>query len=87
MSLDSITVDGEGNIYQTVYGGGEILIWNSVGDLLTTVIMKDESSNARLGVTNVAIKPGAKDAYVTVGADDGAYVYRFEAIGPGIGQS
>lgn len=85
MSLDSITIDNEGNIYQSIYGRGEIMIWNSVGDLVATVIMKDDSAAEPLGVTNVAIKPGAKDAYATVGANNGSYIYQFEAVGEGIG--
>lgn len=84
MAYDSITIDSGGNIYQAVYGRGEILVWNAGGDLIATVRMQDEFSSNPLGVTNVAIKPGTKEAFATVGADDGSYLYQFEALGDGV---
>lgn len=73
-ALDSIAVDADGNIYQAVHGAGEILVWSQTGKFVATVKLKDED------VTNLAIKPGTRDAYVTTAGEDGGYVYRFKAL-------
>ena len=73
-ALDSITVDADGNIYQAVHGAGEILVWNQAGQRVATVKLEEPD------VTNVAIKPGTREAYATTAGEDGGYVYEFEAL-------
>jgi lactonase len=87
--FDSNTVDGAGNVYQAVPGQGRILVWNSIGDLLTTVVVpqSDFPVIGQTTVTNLAIKPGTTDAYVTVGGPNGGYIYHFNALAKGIAQS
>jgi lactonase len=80
-AMDSTAVDADGNIYQAIHGGGQILVWSQGGQLLTVVTFDD------IDVTNLAIQPGTRDAYVTTAGEDGGYVYRFEALAEGIGQS
>ncbi|MFD5162156.1 SMP-30/gluconolactonase/LRE family protein [Streptomyces hawaiiensis] len=87
IALDSNAVDADGNVYQPLHGGGEVLVWNPNGDLLATVKLKDNLPKDQLGATNLAIKPGTNDAYLTVGGDNGGYVYHFKAPGKGISQS
>jgi lactonase len=73
-ALDSITLDAEGNIYQAVHGAGEILVWDQAGQRVATVKLDE------VDVTNVAIKPGTREAYATTAGEDGGYVYQFEAL-------
>jgi lactonase len=80
-ALDSNAVDADGNLYQAVHGGGEILVWSQSGELLATVTLDDAD------VTNLAIEPGTRNAYATTAGEDGGYVYRFKALAEGIGQS
>lgn len=85
--MDSNAVDASGNVYQCMYGAGKILVWNSLGDLLTTVKIPQNLPKSQLLTTNVAIKPGTTDGYLTVGGKNGGYIYRFTAAGKGIRQS
>ncbi|MCW2541637.1 MAG: hypothetical protein JWN95_3362 [Frankiales bacterium] len=87
--FDSNTVDAAGNVYQCVPGAGTILIWNPNGDLLKTVVVKqsDFPLPGQTTVTNLAIKKGTTDAYVTVGGPNGGYIYHFKALAKGIAQS
>ncbi|MEU8133477.1 SMP-30/gluconolactonase/LRE family protein [Streptodolium elevatio] len=84
--FDSNTVDAAGNVYQVVIGTDKILVWNQKGDLIATVVVPYPQNGKRL-VSNLAIKPGTNTAYVTVGGDDGGYIYRFRTLAPGIPQS
>ncbi|WP_276143047.1 SMP-30/gluconolactonase/LRE family protein [Rhodococcus sp. T2V] len=86
-ALDSTAVDADGNIYQAVLGAGEILVWNSAGDLLATVVTENEDGVRQLSVTNLAIEPGTTNAYATVAGKDGSYIYSFDALGVGIAQT
>lgn len=79
IALDSTAVDADGNVYQTVHGAGEILIWNAAGKLMAVVNFADAD------VANLAIEPGTRNAYATVGGETGGYVYRFKALAEGIG--
>jgi lactonase len=79
IALDSTAVDADGNVYQAVHGGGEILVWNAAGKLRAVVKFDDSD------VTNLAIEPGTRNAYATVGGETGGYVYRFKALAEGIG--
>lgn len=85
--MDSNAVDASGDIYQCMYGAGKILVWNSLGDLLTTVKIPQNLPKSQLLTTNVAIKPGTRNGYLTVGGKNGGYIYTFTAPGTGIRQS
>jgi lactonase len=78
IALDSTAVDADGNVYQAVHGAGQILVWNQQGELKATVEFDDDD------VTNLAIEPGSRNAYATVGGENGGYVYRFKALADGI---
>jgi lactonase len=87
--FDSNTVDADGNVYQCVPGSGKILVWNSTGDLIGTVVVpqSDFPLPGQTTVTNLAIKKGTRDAYVTVGGPNGGYIYHFTSFAVGIAQS
>ena len=75
---DSLTVDGAGNVYLAVYGGGEVLEFNPDGVQTGRVVIPGDVPN----VTHVAIRPGTRDAYVTASGKCGGYVYKFTALAP-----
>lgn len=84
--FDSNAVDAAGNVYQVVIGTGKILVWNDHGDLIGTIMVPDERGWEPL-VSNLVIKPGTTDGYITVGGKDGGYIYSFRAFAPGTPQS
>ncbi|MFE7282922.1 SMP-30/gluconolactonase/LRE family protein [Streptomyces noursei] len=83
--FDSNSVDSAGNVYQVVLGSGKILVWNQTGDLIATILIPQQPKPEPL-VSNLVIKPGATEAYVTVGGDNGGYLYTFRALAPGLPQ-
>jgi lactonase len=87
--FDSNSIDADGNVYQCNPGSGRILVWNTSGDLVATVVVpqSDFPIAGQTVVTNLAIKKGTRDAYVTVGGPNGGYIYHFTALAPGIAQS
>lgn len=85
--IDSIAVDAGGNLYQAVHGQPSIFVYSSTGEHLGTVTVPSEAAEGLDTATNVAIKPGTTDAYMTVSGDDGGFVYTFDALDEGIRQS
>jgi lactonase len=73
---DSLTVDGQGNVYMAVYGGSEVLEFNANGVRIGRVVLPSSAPN----VTHVAIQPGTRHAYVTASGPGGGYVYTFQAL-------
>lgn len=85
--IDSNAVDADGNIYQAVHGQPSIFIYSPEGRHLGTVSVPPADAEGLSSATNVAIKPGTSEAYLTVSGADGGFVYSFEALGTGIRQS
>lgn len=73
---DSLTVDGAGNVYLAVYGGGKVLEFNPQGSQIGTVTFPASAPN----VTHVAIQPGTRRAFVTASGPGGGYIYTFQAL-------
>jgi lactonase len=84
--VDSTAVDAAGNVYQGVHGQAEVFVYSPTGDLLTTVSLPRKAKGLT-SATNIAIRPGTTDAYVTVSGPAGGFVYEFEALADGIRQS
>ncbi|KAA9163289.1 SMP-30/gluconolactonase/LRE family protein [Amycolatopsis acidicola] len=85
--LDSNAVDAAGNVYQCVYQGGEVLVWNHDGEQIATIELADGLPKPQEGTTNLAIQPGTTHGFLVVGGENGGYVYRFDALARGIGPS
>lgn len=83
---DSNAVDAAGNVYQGVHGVPRIEVFAPDGEHRATIAVP-ESDGELESATNLAIRPGTTDAYVTVSGPDGGYVYRFEALAEGVRQS
>lgn len=73
---DSLTTDGQGNVYMAVYGAGEVLEFNSAGIPTGRVLFPRSVPH----VTHVAIEPGTRRAFVTASGPGGGYIYTFQAL-------
>jgi lactonase len=82
---DSIAVDAAGNLYQGMHGTPEIRVFSPQGEHLATVRVPD--ADGLTSATNVAIRPGTKDAVMTVSGPAGGFLYRFRALAEGTRQS
>lgn len=83
---DSNAIDAEGNVYQAMHGLPEIRVHGRDGRHLATVRIPDTAEGLE-SATNIAIRPGTDDAYITVSGHAGGFVYRFDALGEGTRQS
>ncbi|UWU75830.1 SMP-30/gluconolactonase/LRE family protein [Bradyrhizobium huanghuaihaiense] len=82
--LDSMATDSAGNIYQSVWGAGRLMVYAPSGELIGIIQAKDDfPKGSQLFVTNLAIRSGSTEAYMVVGGKNGGYIYKFEAFAPG----
>ncbi|WP_454852718.1 SMP-30/gluconolactonase/LRE family protein [Promicromonospora soli] len=84
--IDSTAVDADGNVYQGVHGQAKVFVHSPAGELLSTVSLPARAKGLT-SATNIAIRPGTTDAYMTVSGKAGGFVYEFEALAEGIRQS
>lgn len=83
---DSNAVDAAGNVYQGMHGLPEVRVFRPDGTHLLTVSVPS-GHEGLYSATNVAVRPGTTDAYVTVSGPAGGFVYRFDAPAEGIRQT
>ena len=69
-----------------MHGLPEVRVYGPDGTHLTTDSVPD-GDDGLLSATNLAIRPGTTDAYVTVSGPAGGFVYRFDALAQGVRQS
>ena len=79
---DSLKVDESNNLYQAFYKGGRLLVLSEWGDTLAEVTLKGGPDDYRQ-TTNLVIRPGTREAYVTAGGAGGARLYTFTALDRG----
>lgn len=79
---DSNALDADGNIYQASHGIPRILVYGPDGTHRATIDIPAEHERLD-SATNLAIRPGTTDAYVTVSGPAGGFVYRFDALAEG----
>ena len=78
---DSNEVDAAGNLYQAMIQGGRVLVLNSEGTPIANVIIPEREQGSRMMSSNLAIKPGANEAYLlTAGFGEGSHIYVFETL-------
>ena len=79
--VDSNAVDADGNLYQCVMGKGIVILKANTYDIIAVIRIPGVEAGEQVGVTNLAIKPGTDEAYVTVGLGPrGAEIYKFRAL-------
>ncbi|RBY83657.1 SMP-30/gluconolactonase/LRE family protein [Geodermatophilus sp. TF02-6] len=77
---DSLTVDAAGNVYQAMYFGGRVEVFDSSGNPVATVRPEGNGPEQFPTTTNVAIRPGTREAYLTAGGPEGISILRFTAL-------
>ncbi|MFE5029122.1 SMP-30/gluconolactonase/LRE family protein [Streptomyces sp. NPDC056656] len=85
--FDSNAVDSAGNLYQCIWGGGKVLVYRPDGTLIARIVVPQAVERDELLTTNLAIKPGTNQGYLTVGGKRGGYIYTFRSPVPGGWQS
>ncbi|MGF0116986.1 SMP-30/gluconolactonase/LRE family protein [Promicromonospora sp. Marseille-Q5078] len=83
---DSNAVDADGNVYQGVHGEPKILVYGPDGTHKATITVPEKDGDLA-SATNLAVRPGTTDAYVTVSGPAGGFVYRFDALAEGVRQT
>jgi lactonase len=76
---DSIAVDADGNVYQAMYFGGRVEVFDNQGNRVTTVHAPGGGQDQFPTTTNVAIRPGTTEAYITAGGPEGISILKFQA--------
>jgi lactonase len=79
---DSNGVDSAGNVYQAELAAREFVILDPYGKQIGTVQLPRLAAGD--AVSNIVIEPGSRDGYITTGGSDGAYLYHFKALAPGL---
>ena len=63
---------------------GRIVILNDSGIPIANVLLPGRDEGKQLMSTNLALKPGTKEAYITAGGAGGATIFRFQALAEGV---
>jgi len=80
---DSSAVDVDGNLYQAFWPGGRVVVFDPEGAVIRVVRLPRADRDAFHGTTNIVIRPGTRDAFVTAGGPGGAMLFRFRAVADG----
>jgi lactonase len=76
---DSIAVDADGNVYQAMYFGGRVEVFDKAGNTVTTVRPAGDGPEQFPTTSNVAIRPGTHEGYITAGGPEGISILKFQA--------
>ena len=74
---DSTCVDSAGNVLQPIYKQGRVLILDKNGIQFMNVLIEGRAGYMKS--SNVCIKPGTTEAYITCAGAEGAGIFVFEA--------
>ena len=88
--VDSTAVDAAGNVYQGLHRQARVLVFAPTGELLSTIeapVPEGAAARGQYSATNIAIRPGTRDAYVTVSGPAGGFIHSFRALAGGTQQS
>jgi lactonase len=81
---DSNKVDAAGNLYQSIIFQGRIVVLNQCGIPVANVVVPGREAGRYLRTTNLAFKPGTREAYITTSGEGGAWIFRFKALAEGL---
>lgn len=81
---DSNKVDKEGNLYQCLIFQGRAIVLNAHGIPIANVVVNGRDEGKQLRTSNLAFKPGTREAYIVSSGEGGAWVHRFEGLAEGL---
>jgi len=81
---DSNKVDSEGNLYQCMVRQGRVIVLNRFGVPVANVVVPGREDGLALATTNLAFKPGTREAYLMTAGEGGPCVHRFSGLAPGL---
>lgn len=84
--IDSLAVDADGNLYVGFHNQEAVVVFDATGQQTATINIPSKEGEI-LSATNIAIKPGTKDAYITASGKGGGWIHTLTALGEGIRQS
>ncbi len=84
--IDSNAVDADGNVHQGLHGRVAVQVLSPTGQHLTTV-EADTPDDGAYSATGVAVRPGTREAVVTVSGPSGGFLHAFDALAGGTRQS
>jgi lactonase len=75
---DSVMIDDDDNVYVAYFGGGKVLVFNMLGNLIGQVLIPGREVGYMLSTTTMAIIPGTKDLLIGAGdfAGRGAWIFK-----------
>lgn len=82
--VDSTAVDADGNIYQAFHGLAQVNVYSPSGDLVRVIDVPGDGLDS---ATNIAIRPGTTEGFLTASGASGGFIYSFDAMGEGTRQS
>jgi lactonase len=80
---DSNKVDADGNLYQAMMHGGWVLVYNRYGIPIANVVAPGREDGKLLNTPNLAICPGAKEAYLCASDSDDVVVLSSPTLAAG----
>jgi lactonase len=81
---DSMAVDEEGNVYQSIIFHGRVIILNNGGIPIAQVLIPGRDQGNLLITTNVAFRPGTDEVYLTASGKGGGWIYKFQGLAKGL---
>ena len=82
---DGIRIDKQENVYVAMNFQGRILIFNSVGKPIGTVLMPGRDRGELLITSNLVFKPGTDEVFAVASGDaGGTWIYRFRGLAEGL---
>ena len=75
---DSVMIDDDDNVYVAYFGGGKVLVFNMLGNLIGQVLIPGRETGSMLASTTMAIIPGTKDLLIGAGdfAGRGGWIFK-----------
>ncbi len=80
---DSNQVDSAGNLYQALWQGARLVVFNSQGEQVATVRLPEGDEANYNQTTNVTFSPGTDMGFLTTSGKGGGRIYTFKGLAKG----
>ena len=79
---DSAMIDNDDNVYVAYFGGGKVIVFNMLGNLIGQVLIPGRDEGYMLSTTTMAIIPGTQELLIGAGdfAGRGAWIFKAKAF-------